>query len=91
MKYLVAWAWEMDGHAGAAAMVCDTRQAVKDYIDQCLKDDEGNPMGQITSSNLTDTGYVYYGTWDCGDFSITITKFKNYSAMINKEVFARTG
>ena len=48
-------------------------------------------MGQITSSNLTDTGYVYYGTWDCGDFSITITKFKNYSAMINKEVFARTG
>ena len=56
MKYLVAWAWEMDGHAGAAAMVCDSRQAVKDYIDQCLKDDEGNPMGQITSSNLTDTG-----------------------------------
>ena len=41
MKYLVAWAWEMDGHAGAAAMVCDSRQAVKDYIDQCLKDDDG--------------------------------------------------
>lgn len=91
MKYLVSWSWEMDGHAGASAIVCGKRDQIKQIIDKMLKDDEGNIIGKVTSSNLTDTGYEYFGEWDCGQFAITIRKFKNFGDMIGKEVFSRTG
>lgn len=91
MKYLVSWAWEMDGHAGSACMVCNSLATVKKYIDQSLLDDEGKPMGKITSNRMTDYGYEYYGTWECGDFAISIKKFKNFTDMCHKEVFSRTG
>lgn len=91
MKYLVTWAWEMDGHAGASAIVLPTTKAVKEYIDRCLLDDDGGFMGHTTSSRLLDDGYEYYGEWDCGEFSIRIRKFKNFTDMMGKEVFARTG
>lgn len=91
MKYLVTWAWEMDGHAGASAVVCETISAVRKYMEECLKDDEGKPMGKFTSSRMTDYGYEYFGEWECGQIALSIRKFKNYSDMKNKEVFARTG
>lgn len=91
MKYLVTWAWEMDGHAGAAAIVLPTIKAVKQYMDECLIDSEGQSMGKFTSSRLLDDGYEYFGEWDCGEFSVRIRKFKNYSDMVGKEIFARTG
>jgi hypothetical protein len=56
-----------------------------------LLDDEGKPMGKITSNRMTDYGYEYYGTWECGDFAISIRKFKNFTDMCHKEVFSRTG
>lgn len=52
----------MDGHAGSACMVCNSLATVKKYIDQSLLDDEGKPMGKITSNRMTDYGYEYYGT-----------------------------
>lgn len=91
MKYLVTWAWEVDGHAGASAIVCDSLSAVKQYIDRCLLDDEGEPMGEITSMRDTDYGYEYFGHWACGQVAISVRKFKNYSDMKNKEVYAQTG
>jgi hypothetical protein len=91
MKYLVCWAWEMDGHAGASTMVCSSLQAVEQYIKQSLLDDEGEVMGHITSKQKTDYGIEYYGTWGCGDFSITARPFKTFTEMTHKEVFTRTG
>lgn len=91
MKYLVTWAWEMDGHAGASAIVLPTIKAVQDYMKQCLTDEEGNEMGHTAHSRLLDDGYEYYGEWDCGQFSIRIRKFKNFTDMVGKEIFARTG
>ena len=91
MKYLVSWAWEMDGHAGSSCMVCKSINAVTQYITQSLLDDEGKPMGKITSRHKTEDGYDYYGTWDCGDFAISVVKFKNFTDMCHKEIFSRTG
>lgn len=91
MKYLVTGAWEVDGHASASAIVLASREMCKKYIDACLEDEEGKPMGKITSSRLLDDGYEYYGEWDCGQFSFRIRKFKNYSDMIGKEIGAITG
>lgn len=91
MKYLVSWSWEMDGHAGASAIVCEKRDQIKQLIDKMLHDEDGNEIGHVKSNRLTDTGYEYYGEWDCGEFAITIQKFKNYSDMVGKEVFSRTG
>lgn len=91
MKYLVTWAWEMDGHAGSSAIVCSTLDQVKQYMEQCLKDDDGETMGKFTSSRMTDYGYEYYGEWECGQIALSVRKFKNYTEMVGKEVFARTG
>lgn len=91
MKYLVCWAWEMDGHAGASTMVCSSLQAVEQYIKQSLLDGEGEVMGHITSKQKTEYGIEYYGTWECGDFSITARPFKTFTEMTHKEVFTRTG
>lgn len=90
MKYLVTWAWEMDGHAGASSMVLTSMQSVEEYIKQCLTD-EGRPMGYIKKTLPVNDGYVYYGEWDCGEFSISIRRFKNFTSMVGKESFARTG
>ena len=81
----------MDGHAGSACMVCKSFDVVSQYITQSLLDDEGKPMGEITSRRKTDDGYEYYGTWDCGDFAISVRKFKNFTDMCHKELFSRTG
>lgn len=91
MKYLVTWAWEMDGHAGSSAIVCDTIKDVKKYMEKSLEGDDGKPMGKFTSNRLTDYGYEYYGEWECGQIALSVRKFKNYSEITNKEVFARTG
>lgn len=91
MKYLVCWAWEMDGHAGASAMVCSSLKAAEQYIKMSLLDDQQEPMGHITNKTTTEDGYEYYGSWECGDFSISIKKYKTYTDMTNKEIFTRTG
>ena len=52
----------MDGHAGSSCMVCKSINAVTQYITQSLLDDEGKPMGKITSRHKTEDGYDYYGT-----------------------------
>ena len=57
MKYLVTWAWEMDGHAGASAIVLPTIKAVQDYMKQCLTDEEGNEIIDHTST-ASGTGAV---------------------------------
>ena len=48
-------------------------------------------MGHITSKQKTEYGIEYYGTWECGDFSITARPFKTFTEMTHKEVFTRTG
>ena len=95
MKYSVVWAWEMDGHAGASGMVCNSAMAVQKYIKQVLledSDDPNKPLGKITSKrDLDDGGSEYFGEWECGEFSITVHPFKTFTNMCNKELFTRTG
>jgi len=91
MKYLVSMAWELDGHAGASAVILPTLGAVDHFIAESLKDEEGNAMGKITNRVKEENGYTCYGEWECGEFSFTVCKFKTYTEMLGKELFTRTG
>lgn len=91
MKYLVAMAWELDGHAGSSAIVLPTLDLIDRYIAESLKDEDGKPMGKITNRIKEENGYTCYGEWECGQFSVMVRKFKTYSDMLGKELFTRTG
>jgi hypothetical protein len=73
-------------------------RAVNLYIAKALtysEESDGAPeemMGKITRTHKDDNGdIVHYGTWDAGEFSITIRAFKTFKEIINKEMFTRTG
>lgn len=92
MKYLITWAWELDGHAGASSILCSSQAQVKSYLLECLKGEDGILMGKITSTHEeNENTTVYYGSWECGDFAISVTKFKTFNSILGKEMFARTG
>lgn len=93
MKYLITVAWEIEGHAGASSFITDSLKNVDKFICDCLKDEDGNLIGQIKDPVLSEDKQTatYYGHWECGDMAISVRKFKAFSNMLNKESFTRTG
>lgn len=92
MKYYIVATFEMDGHSSAMSMLCDGAAAKKQYLKTLLYDEENKCYYPTSHTVKEDDGSeVWYGEWDCGEWSIRIYPFKTFKEMCNKEIFCRTG
>ena len=90
MKYLIVSTFEMDGHSSAAAMICSDAIHKRKYLQELLSREDGS---LYPTHNKVENGdeEIWYGEWECGQWSISITPFKTFTSICNKERFTQTG
>lgn len=91
MKYYIIATFEMDGHSSAMSMLCDSAAAKQGYLKSLLYDKELNTWYPTSYKTQEDGAEIWYGEWDCGEWSIKIIPFKTFKELCNKEYFTRTG
>ena len=93
MKYLIVSTFEIDGHSSASACICTGPEQKKRYLKSLLWDEETNKMypTDYMSAKEEDGSEVWYGHWDCGQWSVRIIPFKAYKDIAAKEYYTQTG